>query len=286
MKVLIIGGSGMLGHQLCRHFAPRHDVCVTLRGRPETRAGGECFQGAQIMHGVEATDPAALERVLETVQPEAVLNCVGIIKQLAGAHDAILSIRINSLLPHLLQQWAAAHAARLVHFSTDCVFSGRKGAYTEQDSADAQDLYGRSKLLGELTTGPGITLRSSIIGREINSSHALLEWFLSQRGKKIRGYRRAIFSGFTTHEMARIAELVLTRQRELHGVWQVAANPISKYDLLSLVRDRFGLPVEIEPFDDFHCDRSLDASRFNAATGYVPPSWPTMIDELAADSRT
>jgi dTDP-4-dehydrorhamnose reductase len=284
MKILILGGAGMLGHELCRRFTREQDVFVTLR----TSAAGvqsNVFNRARLITGVEATNETAMRRVLDHVKAEVVLNCIGVIKQRDEAKNATVSIRVNSLLPHVLWEWCSANAARLIHFSTDCVFSGRKGAYIETDVPDAEDLYGRSKLLGEITGAPGLTLRSSIIGRELGSQRALLEWFLAQAGKTIRGYRRAIYSGFTTTEMARIVDRIVHLHPNLHGVWQVASAPISKYDLLCLVRDKFALKVEIEPFDDFVCDRSLNADRFNATTGYVPPTWDKMIEELATRER-
>jgi dTDP-4-dehydrorhamnose reductase len=281
MKILIVGGAGMLGHELVRHFARKAEVFVTYRSAQTARVASGRDPVARAYEGIDAGDFGALAKVFDEAKPHAVLNCVGIIKQLEEAKNAISSIRINSLLPHLLLEQCSRHDARLVHFSTDCVFSGRTGSYTEADVPDATDLYGRSKLLGEVQEAPGITIRSSIIGRELNSRRALLDWFLSQSGKTVRGFRRAIYSGFTTIEMARIVERVLP-DRKLNGLWQVASVPISKYDLLCLVRDRFGLPIAIEPDEVFSCDRSLKAERFNQATGYVPPSWPAMIDELAA----
>lgn len=272
----------MLGHQLWRHFHREHETWVTLRKPVETFSPWKLFKPAFVRTGVDATDFTQLGRLLCEVRPDAVLNCVGIIKQLKEAKSPIPSITINSLLPHRVAEICGDIGARLVHFSTDCVFSGRKGGYLESDRPDAEDLYGRTKLLGEVSEySHAVTLRSSIIGWELGTQHSLLEWFLAQEGKKIRGFRRAIFSGLTTVEMARVVEGVLERSEPLHGLWQVASAPISKFDLLTLVRDRFKVQVEIEPHDDFHCDRSLCADRFNAAMNYVPPSWDRMIGELA-----
>lgn len=282
MKILIIGGSGMLGHQLWHHFRERHETWVTLR-RPGTefqRYG--LFGDGRVFAGVDASDFVQVARVIREFRPDAVLNCVGIIKQLKEAKNPIPSLVINALLPHRLAEVCGETGARLVLFSTDCIFSGRRGQYTEADISDAEDLYGRTKYLGEVGDQPhAITLRSSIIGRELGTAHSLVDWFLSQRGGKVRGYRRAIYTGFTTMEMSRIVEKVVTDQRALSGVWQVASSAISKYELLLLMREQFKLPVEIEPYDDFACDRSLLGSRFAEATGYRAPTWPAMVGEMA-----
>lgn len=287
MKLLILGGSGLLGHELWRHFQARHETWVTLRRPAAEYARYGLFEPGRVCEGVEAADFASLERIIARVRPDVVVNCVGIIKQLKEAKCPIPSITLNSLLPHRLAEICRGTDARLVLFSTDCVFSGRKGFYREADFADADDLYGRTKYLGEVADQEHvITLRSSIIGRELGTSHSLLDWFLAQRGRTVRGFRRAIYSGFTTIEMARIVEHALVHTPRLHGLWQVASAPISKHDLLQLVREKFQVKIGIEPYDDFHCDRSLDGSRFNAVVGYTPPEWSEMIDELAARELT
>ena len=287
MKILILGGSGMLGHQLYREFSRDHEVWVTLRRAMGEFSGRGLFGEGRVLAGVEAMDFASVERSLRTTQPAVVLNCVGIIKQLKEATDPIPSLTINALLPHRLARLCGEIGARLVHFSTDCVFSGRRGGYRETDVSDAEDLYGRTKYLGEVGAAPHVlTLRSSIIGRELGTTHSLVDWFLSQRGKEVRGFRRAIYTGFTTVEMARIVRMMITRQPALGGLWQVASAPIDKYQLLLLLRDAFGVPVEIQPYDDFVCDRSLDGGRFSAATGYQAPAWRTMIEEMAAADRS
>jgi dTDP-4-dehydrorhamnose reductase len=160
------------------------------------------------------------------------------------------------------------------------VFSGQKGNYRETDQPDAEDIYGRTKLLGEVSAPHCLTLRTSMIGPELSRKTGLLEWFLAQRGQTVKGFTKAIFSGFSTSELARIVELVLTDVPTIHGLYHVAAQPISKYDLLTLVRDRLRVPVTIERDVTFECDRSLDASRFNQDTGYSPPAWEAMIDDM------
>jgi dTDP-4-dehydrorhamnose reductase len=283
MKILILGGAGMLGHELWRHFRAQHETWVTLRRPAAEYFRHGLFGDGRVFEGVDMADFVEVARVIGEFRPDAVINCVGIIKQLKEAQSPIPSLTINSLLPHRLAEVCGGAGARLVHFSSDCVFSGKRGGYTETDVSDAEDLYGRTKFLGEVTDAPHvITLRSSIIGRELGTAHSLVGWFLAQAGGRVRGFRRAIYSGFTTMEMARIVARVLMRHRELSGLWQVASAPINKFELLQLVREKFRLNIEIEPYDDFVCDRSLNGERFNAATGYRPPAWSSMIEELAA----
>lgn len=283
MRILIIGGDGMLGHRLLQHFSSQHDTFVTLRKTLGEYANHGLFNAANTVDGIDVRDFDAVRRALNWSRPAAVINASGVVKQRAEAKDAIPSIEINALFPHRLALLCADHGARLVHMSTDCVFSGRKGGYHEDDVTDAYDIYGRSKLLGEVAEAPGITLRTSIIGRELSRKTGLLEWFLAQRGRRIKGFRRAIFSGFTTHEMARIIDRVLTGPGPAHGLYQVSSAAISKYDLLCGIRDRMSLDIAIDPDDEFACDRSLDSTRFRRDFAYTPPSWAAMIDELASD---
>jgi dTDP-4-dehydrorhamnose reductase len=282
MRILILGGDGMLGHQLLRHFSGRHDVRVTLRLGPEVYEAHRLFELGTIFYGIDAASTEALVPVIAEFSPEVVVNAVGIVKQRTEAKEVIPSIEINSLLPHRLALLCRTIGARLIHFSTDCVFSGRRGNYRETDQADAEDLYGRTKLLGEVSESHCLTLRTSMIGPELSRKTGLLEWFFSQRGKTVKGFTKAIFSGFPTSELAHLVELTLMKVPAIHGLYHVASEPISKYDLLSLVRDRFGLPITIERDTAFECDRSLDASRFHRDTGYKPPAWEAMIDNLAS----
>jgi dTDP-4-dehydrorhamnose reductase len=213
-----------------------------------------------------------------------VVNAAGIVKQRADTHDSIPNIAINALLPHRVASLCAASGARLIHISTDCVFSGLEGRYTEASTPDPRDLYGQSKLLGEVHAPHCLTLRTSMIGPEISRKTGLLEWFLAQRGS-IKGFRRAIFSGFTTLELTRIVERLALHYPAAHGLYHVSAAPISKYDLLAMLGERLPVDVSIAPDDAFHCDRSLDSSRFRAQFSYAPPAWEEMLDELALAIR-
>ncbi|HST51636.1 MAG TPA: SDR family oxidoreductase [Pyrinomonadaceae bacterium] len=283
MRVLILGGTGMLGHKLWQMLAPRFDAYATVRASPARYERAGPFDPSRSIAGVSAQDFDSVARAFAVVRPGAVVNCVGVVKQDAAAKDPLASITTNALFPHRLAQLARACGARLVHLSTDCVFSGREGNYNESSRPDAVDLYGRTKLLGEVAGENCLTIRTSMIGRELAGAHGLLEWFLSQEGGSVRGFRRAVFSGFTTAALAGIIAEVLSEHTELSGVWHVAAEAINKFDLLSLVKEIYGLRVGVEPDDSFVCDRSLDGSRFREATGLVAPAWPEMIERMRED---
>jgi dTDP-4-dehydrorhamnose reductase len=285
VRILILGGDGMLGHQLLTMWSERHDVTVTVRQPLAAYASYGLFSTHNTIDGVDARDPDAVRSVIERVSPAAVVNGIGIVKQRDEAKAAIPSIEINALFPHRLLELCRAGGARLVHVSTDCVFSGRTGGYRESDVPDPVDLYGRSKLLGEVARAPGLTLRTSIIGLELSRKVGLIEWFLAQRGM-IRGFRRAIYTGLTTRVLGRLIERILLDHPDLHGVWQVASAPITKYALLTELSQRLGrADIEIAADDTFVCDRSLLADRFADATGYRAPAWDEMLDELAGDIR-
>jgi dTDP-4-dehydrorhamnose reductase len=286
MRILILGGDGMLGRELSTRLAASHDVGVTLR---QPLAAYRHLADASTRNAVgevDASNWAHLSEVIERSAPEVLINCIGIVKQRKDAKSPIPSIEINSLLPHRLNALCGRIGARFVHFSTDCVFSGRKGWYVEADEPDPVDLYGRTKLLGEVDDPPGLTLRTSIIGLEERAhTTGLIEWFLAQRGT-IRGFRRAIYTGLTTAAMARLVAHLLEQHPNLQGLWHVASAPITKYDLLvRLAKALERTDVEITPDDEFLCDRSLLAERFFNATGYRAPSWDDMLAELAGQIR-
>ncbi len=286
MKILILGGEGMLGHKVFQILSQRFETYATFQHPQGSWKRYPMYEQAargQLVSGVNALNFETVVRALAQTRPEVVINCIGIIKQLQEAKDPILSIQLNALFPHRLADLCAATGARLFHMSTDCVFSGRKGNYTETDIPDPEDLYGRTKLLGEIDRPGCLTIRTSIFGRDFVKDSALLEWFLSQRGKTVKGYTRAIYTGFPTQVLAQIMGDLIEHYPTLSGLYQVASAPISKYELLVRIRDAMNLPIEIEPEDQFFCDRSLDATRFRAATGYAIPSWDEMISTVAQD---
>jgi dTDP-4-dehydrorhamnose reductase len=283
MRVLILGGTGMLGHKLWQVLRDRHEVHVAARLGWSTWDRLGLYEADRFHGGLEAADPDTLLRIMGRVRPEVVVNCVGIVKQVAAAKDPLESITVNALFPHRVARACQAAGARLIQISTDCVFSGRKGGYTEGDVPDAEDLYGRSKLLGEVT-GPGcLTVRTSMIGRELTRQSGLLEWFLSQRQEQVPGYTNAIFSGFTTPALGEILARIIQERPDLTGLYHVASEPISKYALLKKLAATFASKTEVEPSAEFRCDRSLDGTRFRLAMDWQPPSWDEMIKGVASD---
>jgi dTDP-4-dehydrorhamnose reductase len=173
----------------------------------------------------------------------------------------------------------ALAGARLIHMSTDCVFDGQQGRYTEADVSNAQDLYGRSKFLGEVDYPHAVTLRTSIIGHELGSHHGLVDWFLSQK-QGVKGFSRAVFSGLPTVELARVMRDYVIPNPGLRGVYHVSAEPIDKYSLLKILAEVYGKNIPIEPDDKLVIDRSLDSTRFRQATGYRPPTWPELVRRM------
>jgi dTDP-4-dehydrorhamnose reductase len=280
--LLVLGASGMLGHALMHELSaslPGMKVRGTVRSAHALPDRFRSRFAHQLIEGVDVLQTAAVSSVIADLKPDVVINAVGVIKQAPGVHDAVLTAQLNALLPHLLARDCVAAGTRLIQISTDCVFSGRTGAYTEDDVADPVDFYGRSKLLGEVSA-PHVTLRTSIIGPELRYGGSLLEWFLRNDGNQVNGFTRAIYSGLSTVELARVLASVILPRPELSGVWHVASQPISKFELLGLIASEYGWDGHIDPDDALVCDRSLSAARLADVTGYSAPSWSMMIREM------
>jgi dTDP-4-dehydrorhamnose reductase len=282
MRVLVLGASGMIGSTTFRVLSERHDWVVYGSVRSETAKQFFPAQLAErLLANVDVTNYDALVDVFARIRPEVVINCVGATKHKTDGNDPLMAIPLNALLPHRLARLCDAANARLVHVSTDCVFSGKQGNYTEEDLPDTDDVYGRSKALGEADYPNAITLRTSTIGHELQSSYGLLDWFLTQQGS-CKGFKRAIFSGLSSMEFARVIRDIVIPQPSLHGLYHVAGPTIAKYDLLKLVAKVYGKAIEIIPENEFVIDRSLNADRFHAATGYQSPEWPELIESMRA----
>jgi dTDP-4-dehydrorhamnose reductase len=277
VKVLVIGASGMIGSTLLRVLSEKNDweVFGTVRDESVKRFFSASI-GDRLIAGVDVEYPDSLVKVLDQIRPDVVVNCAGLTKHKPEAEDPLVSIPINTLMPHRLAGLCKLVGARLIHLSTDCVFSGEKGGYVEDDFADARDVYGKSKALGEVLYPHTITLRTSTIGHELQSKYGLLDWFLSQEGC-CKGYTRAIFSGLPTVVFAQVVRDVVIPHKELSGLYHVAAEPIGKFDLLKLIAEVYGKNIDIEPVDKLVIDRSLNAGRFRQATGYVAPDWRSLI---------
>lgn len=278
-KIVVLGAGGMLGHKMFQQLQSAFPATLGItRGGPIS-----CAYPGAILTGVDAGDFEALAGTLRVIRPDYVVNCIGIVKQRAEAEDPIKAIAINALLPHRLAPLASSWGGRLIHFSTDCVFSGARGCYREEDASDACDLYGRTKYLGEVQTGNTLTLRTSIIGRELGGRRSLLEWFLSQKGGAVRGFRRVIWSGVTTNHAAWLVGKIIRDHSRLSGLYQVAGLPICKYDLLCLLREAYSRQVEIIPDECESSDRSMSGEKLWRAIGYTAPAWTELIRELASD---
>lgn len=287
MRILVLGCEGMLGHKMFQTLAAQYpNTKGTILGSfaDPFYLSIPLFDSNRIVEHVNVMAVPQLKEIFEREKPDWLINCIGIVKQRDEGKMAIPSITINSLLPHLLADWAGTWGGRLIHFSTDCVFSGKKGNYTEEDPSDAEDLYGKSKYLGEVNNRDNaLTLRTSIIGRELAHFKSLLEWFLAQKGKRISGFKKVIYSGVTTNYMAQLVGRLIVEHPELSGLYQVTAPAITKYDLLLRLRKTFNLDVEIVPDEKEISDRSMIGKRFRNATSYPEPCWEELISQLVND---
>lgn len=286
-RVLILGGTGMLGHTLFAYLSSlnRWDVYATARSSAGLVNWFPSNLASKIRPEVDANNFDSVIRALASIKPDIVINCIGLIKQLPIASDPLIAITVNSQLPHRISLVCRTAGARMIHISTDCVFDGSKGNYSENSNSTAQDLYGRTKYLGEVNYPHCTTLRTSIIGHELKGFHGLIEWFLGQESS-VKGYTKAIFSGLPTCEMAKIIGNYIIPNEKLHGLHHVSSTPISKFDLLSSVADKYSKKIEIEPDDTVQIDRSLDSSTFQKVTGYRPPVWPELVEQMHENYRT
>jgi dTDP-4-dehydrorhamnose reductase len=277
--ILVLGSTGMLGSTMLRYFQSCGRYKVLGTSRQVAVPEGLKSLSDVILRGVEVEYPDILENILDKYRPTIVINCVGLVKQLDSSFDPLRALAINSIFPHRLNYLCQKIGARLILISTDCVFDGELGMYTEDDWPNALDLYGRSKLLGEVNNSNAITLRTSIIGHEVGKPHSLLEWFLGQTSE-IKGFRKAIFSGLPTIELSRVIHDIVIPKHELNGLYHVSSKPINKFDLLSLIAIQYQKEISIIPDDDLTIDRSLNSSKFAFEAGFKANSWPDMISEM------
>lgn len=283
MKVLILGASGMIGNTMLRVLARNANWDITASVRAIAKSVSPTASPVRWAYGVDLTNPDHLARLFREVQPDVIVNCAGLTKHLPSGNDPVPALVMNALLPHRLAELCGIRRARLIHISTDCVFSGGKGNYSEDDAPDATDVYGKTKHLGEVA-GPGLlTLRTSTIGHELGTRFGLLEWFLAQ--ERCKGYRKAMFSGLPSVEFARIVRDIVIPDASLEGLYHVGAKAIDKHTLLHLIARVYGKQIEIEPDDQVVIDRSLDSKRFAATTGYRAPDWNEMVEVMHQDKR-
>lgn len=280
MKILVFGVSGMLGHVIYKKLLKNNnlDVFGTVRDKKSIEGFFSQKENLSILDKIDIYQQEKIKNTIGKIKPDLIINCIGIVKQLPEAKNLFKSIYVNSLFPQLLAEIGKNKGFRLIHFSTDCVFSGKKGCYQENDFADADDIYGRSKKLGEVKGPNCLTLRTSIIGHELESSHGLISWFLKQENC-IEGYKKVIFSGLPTIEIAEVLENIVI-DSSLQGLYHLSAEPISKFDLLTLVSCIYGKKIQIKSNESEKFDRSLNSTRFRRKTEYVPPSWPKLIKKM------
>jgi dTDP-4-dehydrorhamnose reductase len=286
MKIVVLGAAGMFGHKCVQLLRGQHQVVAVIRSRPALFPF-EVYDGVEVIDGVDVADFNKLEQLLKQQKPDVVVNGIGIIKQRDEALEAVVSIKINSLLPHILADICETIGAYFVTLGTDCVFScDGRGEYTEDSPSNPTDLYGRSKLLGEVDRPNCLTLRMSIIGRELSDNkRSLFEWVYANQGKVINGYSKALYSGLSTTEISKIIAYILDRKERLSGIFHVAGPYITKYDLVMKINDIFGLGMTIKPYDDFVCDRRLNSNRFIETTGYKIPSWDKMLKDMLEQNQ-
>jgi len=284
MRILILGGTGMFGHKLWQRLGARFpETRATIRGRRADYRRFGIFDDPRVMENVDVTVTPQLNATLVEAAPNVIVNCVAVTKRRESAFNPIPSIELNAIFPHRLAAWAKDHGARLITVSTDCVFDGKQGGYTEEDAPNAWDIYGRTKALGEIVGANALTIRTSFIGRELDHGTELLEWFLAQSGGTIKGFRRVLYSGMSTLYFADIIGDIIEKFPQLSGLYQIASPVITKFDLLCLAREVFGINVKIEPDDSIILNRDLNGEKFRRATGIIVPSWASMMQGLVTD---
>ena len=273
----------MLGHKAYQVISRYYKTFVTFRNYDDKLRETNIFNKSQIIDAVNAFDLENIKKIIQTMKPKYILNCIGIIKQKETIKNAKLAIFINSLFPHLIADICSKMGSKLIHISTDCVFSGKTGNYTEKDVSDAEDFYGKSKYLGEVGYRGHLTIRTSIIGRELFTNYSLVNWLVSNKNKEVPGYKNAIYTGLTTIALSKEIVRIINKFPHLHGLYHVSSERISKFDLLVLINKIFKLKVNILPNYDYFCDRSLTFTKYQKQTNYRPYSWKSMIYEMYAD---
>lgn len=281
VRVLVLGATGLLGNAVFRSLLrmPGAQVTGTVRQEAARELFDPAIAGRLALVG-NLEDPVRQAELFDAVGPDVVVNCVAVGRPAPA--NPMRSVAVYAVLPQRLSQLCRRIGARFVQISSDGVYAGHRGCYTEADVPDADDVYGTSKFLGEVDAPHAITLRTSIIGHELQGGSGLLEWFLSQQGE-CRCFTRAIFSGFPTIVLADMIRDIVIPRPDLCGIYHVASRPISKFDLLLLVARRYGKSINLIADDRPAPDRSLVADRFERATGYKPPDWPALVDAMYRD---
>ena len=283
-KVLVLGAGGMLGHMVVRVLSGEHAVFGTTRGSHQRGSVLERYlHRDNWVADLDIRDDTRVEKLLTSLNPDVVINCVGLVKQKMDAHSYIESIEINALLPHRLAKLCELHNSKFIQVSTDCVFTCDQGIKEQTDLPNANDLYGRTKYLGEVNYGTALTLRTSIVGRQIEGRESFFEWVLSQKGNSAHGYKNALYTGLTTYALSKVIEEIIANHPDLSGLWQVASEPVSKFYLMKELNSILSLDINISENITFECDRRLNGEPFFEKTGIRIPTWKIMIQQFASD---
>ena len=287
MRILILGGNGMIGHKVYQVLSDVHqDTWVLLRQSLGTVKNSELFNSQKVISEHDLTDLAKLGDTLDNLNPDLIINAVGITIRRGVENSISRSVVVNSALPHFIEEWVDRNdGKRVIHFSTDCVFSGGSGSYTEESVPDANDVYGKTKALGEISGPKSLTLRGSMIGREIENKTELLEWFLKNKSNVVKGFSEVIYSGITTLQMALFVKQIIAQFPNLSGIYNVASIPISKYDLLNLFNEHFKNGSTIIQEKGYKSKKDLIANKFYSETGFKVPEWKDLVIDLQRDSE-
>ena len=278
MRILILGADGMIGHKIAQSLEDFELILASRKSISSKSIG--VINGKMVLHNL-ITD--SLDLLLDSTTPDIIINCAGITTR-RGVEDNIVNTELlNSDLPHKLDSWANLNSKKLIHFSTDCVFSGNRGNYLDNDFADADDIYGKSKALGEVNSPNTLTIRCSMIGRELYNFTELFEWLKKNKNKKIEGYSKAFYSGITTVRMGMILNQILKKNLNLSGIYNISSTPISKFDLLIKLSNAFNLNVEVKQNTNNKSNKVLISEKFTEITGMYPSNWDDLISEFKVD---
>ena len=280
MKIIVLGASGLIGSYMFRELSKTFETFGTIRKSKIKYKDIALFKSNKIIDNIDILNLDNLNKLLESLKPNIIVNCIGVTKRKIS--DNLLDvIKINSIFPHELVKWGLINSARIIHFSTDCVFNGLTGNYNEKSNTNAFDIYGKTKALGEIQYDNCLTIRSSFIGRELFDKTELLEWVISNNGKKIKGFKKTMYSGVSALFLSKFIKNIINDHIKLNGLFQLSTDiPISKYDLICLIRDCFDLNIEIIPENNkYHCP-TLDNSKLKNKMNFEIPSWKEMLVEL------
>jgi len=285
LKILILGAGGMLGHKLYQTLSKTYDdVIPVFRKNKEHYHKFNLYKPEKMIGNTDVTDQSKLLAVLNSVKPDIICNCIGKTTRKINSEDSQSVIYLNSFLPHFISKWSSENNSYFIHFSTDCVFSGKNGPYKPNDFRDSRDLYGLSKILGETNSKYGLTIRTSIVGREIENQTEFFEWIFSSKNKSVSGYKNVFYSGVTTNYLSEVVAQLITKDSKSHGLLQVASPPISKLNLIKKVNSLFGLGMKINTDASKVSNKILSPVKFTITSGIKTQTWDEMLNTLKKEN--